>query len=318
MIEYSFPSVLPQNTVSFERRKVIFNYPCESENACYPYNVTFPKGFYQIECFGAGYQNSEGNHWGYGAYVKGSIHFTKKTELFLYLGAQSGKFNAISSEVVNYNGVYSCGASDLRTVYGNYDSFDSLKSRIMVAGGSGSADSCDGQYGYGGTLKGEDAVSTYNFYFDEEYPDPLIAYGGTQTKGGQCKGEGCIEGRFGNSIGKSGSSDHGGFGGGGYYSGASFDLMGNGGGGSSFISGYKGCDAIDPESNDYDSIKHTGQSIHYSGLMFFDSEMISGSKTNYTGLGKVIITILNPCLTCLHQYTPKIYLSILFFSFYLS
>ena len=287
------------------------------KNICYPYNVSFPKRYYQIECYGSGYPQT-GVSWGYGAYTKGSIHFKEKTELFLYLGAQIGKFNAISSESRTSGGYASCGATDIRTDYGQYDSFDSLKSRIMVAGGSGSIDSCDGQYGYGGTLKGEDAVSTYNFYFDEEYPDPLIAYGGTQTKGGQCKGKRCIEGRFGNSIGKSGSSDHGGFGGGGYYSGASFDFMGNGGGGSSFISGYKGCDAIDPESNDYDSIKHTGQSIHYSGLMFFDSEMISGSKTNYTGLGKVIITILNPCLTCLYQYTPKVYLSILFFTFYLS
>ena len=318
MIEYSFPSVLPQNTVSFERRKVIFNYPCESENACYPYNVTFPKGFYQIECFGAGYQNSEGNHWGYGAYVKGSIHFTKKTELFLYLGAQSGKFNAISSEVVNYNGVYSCGASDLRTVYGNYDSFDSLKSRIMVAGGSGASDTCDGKFGHGGTLQGEYSTATFNKYFQTTYDPPLEAYGGTQTKGGQCNAENCVEGRFGNAVAKPGSTDVGGFGGGGYYSGASFDDIGNGAGGSSFISGYKGCDAIDPASSGYDSIIHTGQSIHYSGLIFFDSEMKSGSETQYNQHGKIIITILNQELTCVHRINLRAHIYAIIFFLHLS
>ena len=63
-----------------------------------------------------------------------------------------------------------------------------------------------------------------------------------------------------------------------------------GGGGSSFISGHNGCNAIKEESTE-NNIIHTGQSIHYSGLYFTDTVMIDGEgykwtteKGSYTGM----------------------------------
>ena len=67
-------------------------------------------------------------------------------------------------------------------------------------------------------------------------------------------------------------------------------VVGSGAGGSSFISGYTGCNAIE-EISTSESISHTGNSMHYSGLSFVDSKMIAGNasmpnydgKTNITG-----------------------------------
>ena len=91
-------------------------------------------------------------------------------------------------------------------------------------------------------------------------------------------------------------SNDGGGGGGGYYGGGGSNA-GNeeyqasaGAGGSSFISGHNGCNAIKQESTE-DNIIHTGQSIHYSGMYFTDTVMIDGSgykwtteKGEYTGM----------------------------------
>ena len=87
-------------------------------------------------------------------------------------------------------------------------------------------------------------------------------------------------------------------GGGGYYAGGSGDHVG-GSGGSSFISGYSGCDAIS-ESSTEKAIVHTGQPNHYSGLVFTDTQMIDGahvmpspnggSETGHSGDGACIIS----------------------------
>ncbi len=50
------------------------------------------------------------------------------------------------------------------------------------------------------------------------------------------------------------------------------------GGGSSFISGYEGCDAID-ESSSETHIIHTGKPNHYSGKIFTNSQMIDGASS---------------------------------------
>lgn len=47
-------------------------------------------------------------------------------------------------------------------------------------------------------------------------------------------------------------------------------------GGSSFISGHEGCDAIDEQG------KHTGQSIHYSNKSFTNTLMIDGAGYKWT------------------------------------
>lgn len=54
-----------------------------------------------------------------------------------------------------------------------------------------------------------------------------------------------------------------------------------GGGGSSFISGHDGCNAIKEESTQTNII-HTGNSIHYSGLYFHNTSIIDGAGYNWT------------------------------------
>lgn len=59
------------------------------------------------------------------------------------------------------------------------------------------------------------------------------------------------------------------------------ELWGAQDGGSSFISGHEGCDAIKEERIE-NNIIHTGQSIHYSGLYFTNTLMIDGEGYRWT------------------------------------
>ena len=139
----------------------------------------------------------------------------------------------------------------------------------MAAAGGGAMD-CAGLGGQGGGIKGTGGSSSGE-------------NGGTQVTGGK----GFVYGSFG----KGGSQtilynedgsrkDMGGGGGGGYYGGGSglYENSCSGGGGSSFVSGHEGCNAIN-ESSSKNNIIHTGQSIHYSGLFFTNTETISGNNS---------------------------------------
>ena len=309
MIKYSFPDEILKDSVIRDGRRLTFNYPCRSKNQCNPFTVVLPKGVYTIECWGAGYPLNYYNGYGYGAYTKGSIQIQEQTTFFLYIGASAGMFNAIDPTSVITSGQASGGATDVRLTGGEYSSFNSLKSRIMVAAGAGSSDSANGNYGHGGTLEGFNSTMTFNHYHNRVINPPSFASGGTQTRGGVCNESSCVPGRFGVSISKEGTLDAGSFGGGGYYSGASFDFVGNSGGGSSFISGYKGCDAIDENSNDFNSIIHTGQSIHYSGHKFFNAQMKSGEETQRTEAGKVVIMTLSTLITCAKSFHFNLHIS---------
>ncbi len=102
--------------------------------------------------------------------------------------------------------------------------------------------------------------------------------GATQTSGGQGgNADTTLNGLFG--IG--GVINLGSYGGGGY--GIVNIDHGSGGGGSSFISGHNGCDAIKEESTS-DNIVHTGQNVHYSGYKFTDTVMIDGKGYNWTNI----------------------------------
>ena len=104
--------------------------------------------------------------------------------------------------------------------------------------------------------------------------------------------------------------DWGATGGGGYYGGTSIRGAGASGGGSSFISGYEGCDAIFENSTE-DTIFHSNQPIHYSRFVFFNSMMLGGKEKmpeptggysiGHTGHGAAKITpllILEDLKTC--------------------
>ena len=274
--------------VSKKSRSVTFFYPGFSYNESTPYIVSIPPGKYTIECWG-----SQGFPKEYGAYTSGDLLLSQTLTLYLYLGSFCNEYR--KSYTLSFNGG-GCGdragggATDVRLLGGDWDNFISLKTRIMVAGGSGGND--NGQNGgYGGELTGITTEGHAN-----------NGNGGTQTTGGI----GYVSGAFGiggsdlnitNGVRQDTSSG----GGSGYYGGSTgkSSICCAGGGGSSFISGHKNCDAINESSTQY-HIVHTHQEKHYSGIYFTNTKMIAGGITmplptgndgiGYLGEGVVRIT----------------------------
>lgn len=231
---------------------------------------------------------------GYGSYTSGLINFNKGQELYVYTGGR-GSDGIVGSDVAGgYNGGGTgCwdekddesgsaggGATDIRLVGGNWNDFNSLKSRIMVAAGGGgyvwrtrAYESSGGGLTtncYGNKLYFWDSSEEWD-YWTCKTPDT------TQTSGYM----------FG--IGKNGEgsglyNDGSPGAGGGYYGGtvsyqtSGFDISV---GGSSFISWHDGCDAITDGSTS-SNIVHTGQSIHYSGSVFSNTVMIDGMGYKWT------------------------------------
>lgn len=273
-------------------------------------------GTYKVELWGAGVgaiSNGAGVPLSYGSYVSGLIKMQENQKLYIYVGENGyAELSNPDKQTYRYNGGgygnYVCykyylnyennpnkggsysggGATDIRLENGDWNNFDSLKSRIMVAAGSGGINTLD-RYkpSNGGGLYSEDG----GYYGDEKYK----ATGATQTSSGSANGKFGLGG-FAIYGGDVCNISDGGGGGGGYYGGGGSNTGNNafqastGAGGSSFISGHNGCDAIKEESTE-DNIIHTGQSIHYSNIYFTDTVMIDGSgykwtteKGDYTGM----------------------------------
>jgi len=282
---------------------------------------------YKIECWGAqGGTGISGINFyqpgGKGGYVSGFIFLGKSVNLYLYLGGHAAKprlnesgrtyekaaggwngggagdYDHSDDEGAGGGG----GATDIRLNNGEWNSFNSLKSRIMVAGAGGGSGPWRGDDGgCGGGLSGIPSSQE-------------IIRGYTVTPGGQTTGY-----KFG--IGEDGvhkfTNCNNGGGGSGYYGGCEYkgeliyrsngslheDYIGAGG--SSYISGYVGCDAISSSSTE-DNIIHTGQPNHYSGKVFTNSVMIAGNATmpkpkggtesGHSGDGYCIISWISPSL----------------------
>ena len=282
----------------------IFSYTGSAQSYIAP--VT---GTYKIECWGA---SASGQYNpGRGGYTMGYITLTKGTTLYVYVGQQGQH-----SGIYNYNGgglgeTGGGGASDIRLTSGSWNDFNSLKSRIMVAGGGGGGyytlTTKDGICPDAGGLKGTDAYCIY--------ADGITSYsghGGTQTAGGKCGSTSSTVDPY--TPDEDGHFGWGGFcdnyyssgGGGGYYGGGHGVHPGagwtGGGGGSSFISGYSGCNAISKSSTSTNII-HTGSPNHYSGYVFSNMQMIAGdssmpapsggTETGHTGNGYARITFVS-------------------------
>ena len=241
-----------------------------------------------------------------GGYVSGVIYLNQSQDLYVYVG-EVGKLSTQSfngNVKQNLSSQTGGGATDIRLKKSDvWSDFEYLKSRIMVAAGAGSGERICG--GDGGGLVGISSTAVYK---------TNVTTGGTQISGGLY---GCqtfspyacgVSGRFG--IGGSGAflPDTGPNGGGGYYGGGGIAYAGSASGGSSFVSGYEGCDAI-AENSTEDNIIHTGKSIHYSGLYFYDiviangreempSPISSGSMFGQSSNGCAIITYLDYNLIC--------------------
>ncbi len=285
-------------------------------------------GIYKIELWGAqgggayyDYENGDetvgygriGEYikGGKGGYVSGNINLEKNTILYIYVGGMGNDYSSTTSFHDRATGGFNGGgqggwhyqvagsgggATDIRLQDGNWNNFNSLKSRIMVAGaGAGTSNYRNAvSGGYGGGLIGGLGNLNINSVGHQ------LATGGTQTFGGKCgaydqyySDTELFFGKFG--IGGDSQHAHGSGGGSGYYGGGGGNFVqagvSSGAGGSSFISGHLGCLAID-ESSLEDDIKlkngctEDSKTIecatHYSNYKFENTEMIDGLGYKWT------------------------------------
>lgn len=246
--------------------RITLAYKEESEDAkTYNYtgNVqtyTVPKtGWYRIEAWGAAGNNNYSDYVKAliptkGGYTKGEIYLTKDEKLYVYVGGIRETFNCCTQQ----SGVGSGGATDIRLVSGDWNNADSLKSRIMVAGGAGGSylDTSAPRGGSAGGLISENVILSYE--------TTHLAGPTTQTSSGAAGTSGSVGG-----FGYAGTVTNLAYspGGGGYYGGSGAAASA---GGSSFISGYAGVNAIDSSGN------HTNDTKHYSGKYFINGEMQAG------------------------------------------
>ncbi|EAX95587.1 hypothetical protein TVAG_370910 [Trichomonas vaginalis G3] len=242
---------------------------------------------------------------GKGAYVSGIIKINQVFDFYVYVG-EKGKLNgATFNGNSQQNEISGGGATDIRLINKTkWYEFDSLKSRIMVAAGAGSGERLCG--GDGGMLVGLITNQIYTYQLNG-------STGGTQTSGGiygcDTYHHGCGKsGMFGIGGSGNGGRDNGPSGGGGYYGGGGTPWAGSAGGGSSFISGYQGCDAIFENSTE-SHIYHSGNPFHYSGKYFTDGIMIDGqhempttdmtsTELGHDGNGYAIITYISSNVIC--------------------
>ena len=230
-------------------------------------------GKYKVELWGAGGGKGRQNgslihNGGAGAYTNGIINLKQDETLYVYVGGAG--FNSPSKKIGGDGGFNGGakggndndddegsggggGATDVRLVDGLWNDTESLRSRIMVAGGG--AGSTYGSVGGAGGALSSDAI--------------CFSAGATQTTGYALG-----IGQPGTNHGYTPSSGAGG----GYYGGYSKHNGSSSGsqsatGGSSFISGYTGCDSIDEMGI------HTGQPLHYSEKSFQNSTMIDGKSS---------------------------------------
>ena len=272
------------------------------------HSITLQQGYYRFECWGAqggigcvngGYQSQGGP----GAYTSGYIRIRVCTTFYCFIGGKGGDGSPINNTRAagGYNGGGQGGddsydndgsgggggATDIRTVDGEWNTQNSLKSRIMVAaGGSGSAFVSNGAPG--GDITGY--VKTGNGI------DQNIG-SGTNQNNGYALGQG-EDGHTFTATPSSGA-------GGGYYGGIATDGIVSptykavSSSGSSYVSGFAGCT---PNDN-YIFIK---AQILNGNKQFMDA-FGNINKGNF-GDGAISITkFISPASCFIHTFKLKYY-----------
>ena len=239
-----------------DSNSILFDYPCQNNSICMPYEATLNPGIFFVELWGAqgggAYRNSIYlPPIGLGGYSSGFFISKTTSKLFLYIGGQgsAGSINSRLDALGGYNGGGDApsdychssgdrddppgaggGASDIRTQY------EEPTSRIAVAGGGGG----------NGNYVGYASMSSFDYGFG----GGLISGHGYDSKTESATQE------IGNADGKGGkgtcSPRAGGGGGGGYRGGFGGFLINDegdvGSGGSGFIDGLKSFKGINPVS----------------------------------------------------------------------
>lgn len=233
--------------------------------------IVLEPGIYTMECWGARGANGRvngavGGRPGYGGYAVGTLVLARQTTFYINVGGAGGMGSGKVGGAGGWNGGAAGGrdgdddpggggggASDIRLIGGAWSEITSLRSRIIVAGGGGGgAWSYIG--GHGGGVTGSAGHGA----------------GATQT-GGYTFGYGSA-GAGSSSTGYTG----GGGGAGGYYGSLGMgNSAGAAGGGSGFVSGMPGCDAVTENG------VHTGFPEHYSGLVFKNPMMKNGLQNGH-------------------------------------
>ena len=244
----------------------VFDYPCEDNTKCTPYDVHLTRGFYKFEVWGA---QGGSSYWsgkfaqkgGRGGYSVGLYHTFHDITLYIYIGGKGT--DATATEYIErpggYNGGGQGGTDSSKTAGtdggggGGTDirlRYENIHSRLIVAGGGASGDS---DYydinGYGASGGGEEGETIVRLLENNKYS--ISGTGGKQSEGGKVNkyGRNAVDGSF--FYGGNGStgylSNGGGAGGGGYYGGAGGTSFANhnnptgsaglGGGGSGYIGG---------------------------------------------------------------------------------
>ena len=257
---------------------------------CSPYELILTPGMYRFSLYGAS-GTTKLNDYSLGGFSSGSLFVPKRKTVYLYIG-ECGTFNGSATfnggGKGNIYGWSGGGATDVRLLKGNIDEFESLKSRIIVAGGGGGyVESTRETRQYGDKCEGGGLEGGNGFFLVNPEDDILItkSLGATQERGG-IAGTGpdttthpVTDGMNG-TFGIGGETVYGsGGGGGGYFGGGSGKTnpnnIGSGSGGSSYISGYNGCKSI-TEDSQKDNITMIDSPYHYSGMKFMFPEMKRG------------------------------------------
>ena len=230
---------------------------------------TVPKtGTYKIELWGAQAANSASM----GGYTSGEIELIQNEKIYFYIGQglnSTANGTSFNGGTADYDGFPGGGATDVRLVAGAWNDINSLRSRIMVAGGSGYTSS--ELLGAGGGLVGYDGNKSGG------------STGGTQTSVGAKDNSNYADSSFG--VANGGCP-----GGNGYYPGGGATCVNGSGGGSSYISGHTGCVAITsasdttPKSGCTTGTTNNSCSIHYSGKKFTNTVMIDGAGYKWTNV----------------------------------
>ena len=179
--------------IKYSKYSVLFAYPCPDYTDCSPYVITLKKGVYQFEVWGAQGGGKNSGHGcdegGKGGYSIGRAFLPHTQTFYVYVGSSGAK----STGNGGYNGGGAIpgiqwldgrygefrgpggGATDIRYIKGEitedttfktedylmkyYGPDESLKSRLIVAGGGGG---CNTDEGYGGGTQGSPLTNHNN------------------------------------------------------------------------------------------------------------------------------------------------------------